>query len=493
MNSKLFADVRARIEREMVEAFIPSVAVGVAQHGRMIWTQVLGCADLERRIEATADTSYALASISKPMTATAIMFLAEQGELDLDRPINDYLDRRSQIRVWTGDPAAVTVRRIASHTAGLPVHGHFLRPDDAVPPLSVEESIRRYGNVVIPPGERFCYSNMGYGVLGHLIERCAGESYAEFMRRHVFLPLGMMRSSVPSEAPIDDFTAVRYDEGRPIPFYDMDHRGASAVYSSLYDMLRFGMFHLKQHLPDQKAILTDASIDAMQTAAVQLPPANTGGTHDGGARSYGLGWFIEQTSYGKQVSHYGAMGGTRTRLLLFPQHGLVIAAAANTGHRLPHTIHEDVLAALLPGLREVPAAHGNEGAAAHHDAPPAPLESHSLVPLEGDWRGYVHTDCGDVPFALSFRPSGDVHAQLGEQLTTLVNNISFREQRLTGKMAGMLETEDVQRRPHDVRHHLQIELHRRGEVLNGAVIAKCSNTLSHWAELKRVSAAHEDT
>merc|ERR1711964_671264 len=126
----------------------------------------------------------------------------------------------------------VTVRRVANHTSGLPLHYHFF-PEDGLAKPSMEESIRRYGNVVCPAGERYRYSNIGYGILDHLIERVSGMSYTEFMRREVFLPLGMTRASVDIEPGLDAYQVKRYtDDGLPLPFYDFDHSGASAVFCS---------------------------------------------------------------------------------------------------------------------------------------------------------------------------------------------------------------------------------------------------------------------
>src|SRR5262249_49348966 len=130
---------------------------------------------------------------------------------------------------------------------------------------SMDETILRYGNLVTAPGEKFEYSNLGFGVLDYVIARVSGRAYEDFMREEVFLKLGLTHTSVGIGPGLERYQAIRYGEdGLPIPFYDFDHRGASAIYASAHDLVRFGLFHLKAHLPDQKAILSDASIDAMQ-------------------------------------------------------------------------------------------------------------------------------------------------------------------------------------------------------------------------------------
>jgi len=483
VSSDGFAGVERRIQREMVDSGIPSVAIAVARHGEVLWEEAYGWADRERRIAATEHTMYSQASVSKPMTATGLMVLVERGTVDLDTPINRYLAADSQVKVWIGSPEEVTVRRVANHTAGLPRHENFYRSEEAYPRPPMEESIRRYGNVVAPPGERYRYSNFGYGILDHLIERLSGLTFADFMRREVFLPLGMTRTSVDIGPGLGDSAAVRYaEDGVPIPFYDFDHRGASAVYSSVHDLVRFGMFHLKQRQPDRKAILSDESIDAMQAPTADMAIVGTADRNLRPGSKYGIGWVIDDDDLGHRISHGGGMGGAATKLLMLPREGIVIAAAANTFCPLPYTIERDVLSALLPGYADKLAERDNEPSRPQTSVGP---DVRPIRELLGDWRGTVHTYQKDLPLTLSFKPSGDVHARLGEQLATLLNDVEFRDGRLTGKMCGSIGTADASRRPHHPLHHLEVDLKLRGDVLNGVVTAIAGNALGHWVELKK--------
>ena len=185
MSSDCFSGIKCRIQREMVDSGVPSVAIAVARHGEVLREEAFGWADRERRIPATEHTMYSQASVSKPITATALMVLVERGMVNLDTPINRYLAPDSQVKVWIGNPEEVTVRSVANHTAGLPRHENFYRSEEAYLRPPMEESIRRYGNVVTPPGERYRYSNFGYGILDHVIARTSGMSFADFMREEV--------------------------------------------------------------------------------------------------------------------------------------------------------------------------------------------------------------------------------------------------------------------------------------------------------------------
>ena len=464
-----FNDVRAFIRKQMIERNVPSVAVAVARDGRVIWEDGFGWADRENRIAATPHTIYSLASISKPITATGLMILKERGRVDLDRPVNDYLGE-AKIKVRVGNTADATVRRVANHTSGLPLHYQFFYEDEPYRAPSRDETIRRYANSVTAPGEKYQYSNLGYGILDYVIERVSGKSYAEFMRAEVFQPLGLTRMSVDIGPGLEKQQAVRYGgDGLPIPFYAFDHPGGSAIYASAHDLLRFAMFHLKAHLPDQKAILSDQAIDEMQRPTAQSGP-DTG---------YGVGWSTTIFPGNHPlVAHTGGMGGVATSLRLFPKEKIAIVVLTNSSSPAPHLISDEIVAALIPDAVRKPAAQ--------NQPPPEPVfkPTNELI---GVWKGMVHTYKEEIPFTLEIKPDGDAHTLLGNQLRTLLNRTDFKDGYLTGQMMSDIGTEDANR----TRYVLSLSLKLRGDVMNGAMTAqsmpgrRVGNALTHWVELKK--------
>jgi CubicO group peptidase (beta-lactamase class C family) len=480
-----FGRVRELIRSQLVERALPSLAVAVAHKRAIVWEEGFGWADREHQIPATPHTLYSLASISKPITTTGLMVLQQRGLIDLDRPIDEYLGD-AKLTARAGDAPGATVRRVANHTAGLPLHYQFFYADQPDRPPPFDETIRRYGNLITAPGERSQYSNLGYGLLDYLIARISGQSYADFMRREVFLPLGMAHASVDIGPGLEPYEAARYGaDGVRYPFYDFDHRGGSAVYCSAHDLARFGMFHLKAHLDDQKAILSDQAIDAMQvnTAAPGEP------------KGYGVGWSINDDERGyRSVAHSGGMGGVNTHLLLIPSEQLAIAVLANACSDLPFIVAAEIAATLLPRYAERLAAEQAEQPQA--DAGPEP----AFAPppeLLGDWQGTVHTYQGEIALKLWFKESGDIHAQLGRQLKTLVNHAALTNGLLGGRMLGTIGTEDAARRPHEI----QLDLKLRGRLLNGAIYAITPHqageggapdkrpgfAIGYWAELSKVT------
>lgn len=469
----------------MIEQGIPGMSVAVWKNGSILWEEGFGWADRERRVPATPHTPFALASLSKTLTATGLMTLVQAGKVDLDCPMDDYLgDDKLTARV--GDPAAVTVRRVANHTSGLAEGSQFFYGDQARDTPALSETIRRYGIVVAYPGERYLYSNVGYGVLGHAIAKVSGRSYADYMREEVFLPLGMTRSAVLVSAQLQPFAATRYMHGgEPIAAYGFGEPGSAAVYSSAHDLARFGMFFLGQRQPDQRAILSDQSIKRMTSDPV--PTLTRTGLVSG--KGYGVGLSIRQEGGYTIIGHDGSMTGTSTVFDLVPTEKLGLVVLANANEYAPWTLREKILRAMLPKWRE-PAAVADAPVVQGFTPTPA---------LLGVWQGNVHTYEGEQPIRLQVLVSGDVHVRIGEpdqsgmsslQQSALLNQVAFRNDELSGSTLAQIEVSDTQR----YRHTVSLRLKLRGDTLNGTASAISvygkqgiwTYALPYWTELKKV-------
>lgn len=467
-------NLRELINLKLVETGTASLAIAVAQDGEIIWEEGFGWANRESRIKADAHTMYSLASITKPITATGIMILKERGLIDLDRSINEYLGE-AKVKAYVGNAEDATIRRVANHTSGLPLHYQFFYEDEPYSKPSTDETIRRYANLLTAPGEKYQYSNLGYGLLDYVISRLSGKSYTDFVREEIFIPLNMTRASINIEPYLEEFQARRYGtDGRPIPFYDFDHRGGSAAFCSAHDLVRFGMFHLKAHLLDQRAIISDESIDEMQIGTAEI----------GDNKYYGIGWAICDDMMGyKCIWHNGGMGGVSTTLKLFPEEKIVIAVLSNSSSDVPEIICDKVLTTLLPKYSEKRSDLEKRVNKKQEEA------SNFFPPEEliGTWEGIIRTYKKDIPITFWIKESGDIHVKMGDQLKVLLNDVSFKDFKLTGKMVGDIETEDANRLP----YHLHVSLKLRGNVLNGAIMAislpmpRLGNALSHWIELEQ--------
>jgi len=476
--------VRDAAQRLIKERDVAGVAVAVARDGKVIWEEGFGWANREKMIPVTPNTMFSLASISKPITATGLMTLVQRGQITLDRPANDYLGV-SKLTGLAGDASGATVRRVLGHMAGLPLHYQFFYADEATRrPPTMDEAIARYGILVTAPGETFQYSNLGYGIIDYIISRVSGQSYADFMRTRVFLPLGLTHTSVDVPAALEPYAAERYwPDQKPVSFYSFDHMGASAVWSSVHDLVRFGMFHLKNRLPEQRAILADSSIDEMQKPVAL----------DAFGQQYGLGWLIHKSDRGHPLlEHSGGMPGVSTILNLYPRDNVVIAVLTNaSGGR--GDVADQAAGVVLSGYLDSLKAEKARG-----PRPPDPTKFTAPAELVGTWTGTIRTWARTLPFELEVRQDGEVQVQLGEaarpdgsnradaQLRALVNRVTWERGVLSGRFAGQIPAPDVSWVPHTIAFDLRLV----NGVLRGQASAQTSDTpvyfsVASYIELKR--------
>jgi CubicO group peptidase (beta-lactamase class C family) len=456
-----FSKARKLIQEQLAASYpplapVPSLSIAVARKGEVLWEERFGWADRENRIPATKDTMYYTASVAKIFTATALMVLHERKQLDLDRPVNDYLvGAKLHSPAW--NPAQATVRRVETHTAGLT---SFNAPQH----MSVDEMIGRYGILFWPPGEHFDYSNLGPIINEEVIARVSGQSYAEFMRSKVFGPLGLTHASVGFDPSLAQYTARSYHADPKLGIVPPQHGG---IYCSAHDLLRFGMFHLKTRAPGQKAILSARSIDAMQNETVDA----------GDNGRYGLGWWVEDNRFGyRSVLSQGGTDAAQAWLRLIPSEGIAVVLLCNAGNASANPIIDEILSALLPAYaenRKKPVAA--MGSPQHASRP--------LPPFVGSWKGIIKTLRSDIPLTLSISESGDVHVQIGSQPAAVLEKTRFNEKRLYGIIAGSLGVEQDGVSQAD---KVEFELYLRDGALKGAAVTRPNPELPFWTELNKL-------
>jgi CubicO group peptidase (beta-lactamase class C family) len=469
-----YAAARDFIRSQLAATSVPSVAVAVFRDGRIDWEEGFGWADREGRVEATPHTMYSLASISKSFTATGLMVLSAEKRIDLDRPVNDYLgDAKLTARI--GRAADATVRRVANHTSGLPFHVQFFYYDEPYRRPPMDLTILRYGNIISRPGARYNYSNLGYGILSEVLARQSHESYSNFMRASVFLPLGLTRTSVDIPETLKPFVASRYEtNGARLPYYDTDHPGASEVFSSAHDLIRFAAFHLKAHLPHQRPILDDAQLDAMHVASTRVNATD----------GYGVGFETSTKNGYPVISHGGAMPGVATQMLLVPDKGIAIVVLCNTwASGVVDDIADHIAKAVLPDWKATPEKSGF--------APP----EKPFVPtaeLTGRWVGHIAIPEGELHVVLDLRADGRMSAAIGHEPPTIINAAGLEDGKFTGQLATALETKDTRRYKHTVR----LVLRNEGDRLYGGAVALADPKdqhftagLTYWFDLSREKTA----
>jgi CubicO group peptidase (beta-lactamase class C family) len=438
-----FAKVRELISSGLEQRNIPSVSIAVSQKGRLVWEQSFGWADRERHIKASPDTVYSLASATKPMTATALMVLARAGKVDLDAPVERYVGQ-GQLTVYEGSAKDVTIRRLLHHTAGLPQHFNYFYSDEPDRPLALEETIRRFAIIVRPPGEVFQYANLGMAIIGHVIARVSGKPLAKFMKEDVYKPLGMTSALFDPDLLHPGNIAVEYDNrGAVVPFHTCDTPGAGNGYASVRDLIRFGMFHLKDHLKGQRRIFDDAAIDRMQTE-------KDGARHRAGENeAYGLGWFIGETANGTRVVwHEGGWTGASAMLKLVPSEDTTVAVLMNVfDTEFINRVTEETIGAALPGY----AVRGGQA-----DRAPASVAPPSIDLPAGTYSGEIRTFERAIPLILEKADGGEMQARIGDPASPprRVRDVPAAVPRGPGQLLfrfpGPLGDKDSGRCPHNI-------------------------------------------
>jgi CubicO group peptidase (beta-lactamase class C family) len=461
-----FSPVRKYITTRMTATSTPSMAVAVARGPDVLWEEGFGWIDRPGGTAATPDTLYYVASVTKAITATALMLLHERKQLDLDRPANVYL-RREKLRSphWNADEA--TVRQLATHTAGLTTF-------DSPTLLPAEEVVRRYGIVFWRPGDRYDYSNLGFGVIGQIIADVSGRSFQSFVHDELLRPLGMEHAWAGAMPQTRHPVAPRYSallRAFSPPLTEPTLPGASILFSSVRELLRFGMFHLQTRMP-RRPVLLAASIQGLQEPSV--PAGNT---------RQSLAWSVTENRRGYRALL--AQGGTfdsQAWLLLVPTEKIAVAVLANYGSAPATEAIDQILSALLPAYRE--SLSREEKSRASTSAPAATMN----VPPEfnGKWSGEIQTHRARLPLALTVLSTSDVDATLGQQATVRLSNVRFSANRLSGRLRGDLGIEDTGAAPYELR--LQLDL--RDEKLTGTAITYALEgyegpRLPFWVELKR--------
>ena len=476
-NALGLAGLETVMQEELTSRGLPSIAVTVMQGGEVIFDQALGFADRENGIQATTDTSYALASVSKIFTGVAIMTLVEAGHLDLDAPIDEYLGEQ-KLQVHVGDAREVTVRRVANHTAGLPLHYHFFYSDQAARRPPMDETIRKFGHVVAVPGERFDYSNLGYGLLDYVVERSSGKTYGEYLQESVFEPLDMTSSGTTTELAGLPQVAVPYGgHNKPLAPYDFDHRGASAVFTSTRDLARFGTWFL-----GQEGILS-AAARAEMTEVQPVP-------EEEGESTYGLGINVRRAGDELVFSHSGNMPGVSATLTMWPERDTVVAVAINSSvegslEALGRRVKVAGVLSRGGSLDDAPSAE-----ATPPGPPTGPAEAlpESMI---GAWDGAIQTDLGPTRLRLVLEGDGTMSARVegGEPQPVQPYGVS-NGMYLLALPTIQIATPEAQRYPHGVL----LKLVPRSDHLSGSATAfgapgvfPMGSALSYWVDLSRSS------
>jgi CubicO group peptidase (beta-lactamase class C family) len=314
------ADKLAEVEKAITAAMstqnIPGLSVAVVTGHKLVWSNGYGLADLENFVPAKARTAYRLGSISKPVTAAAVMQLAERGKIDLDAPVQKYCPAFPE-KQWP-----VTARQLLGHTSGV---RHYKSDAEFASTRhfgGVAEGLDMFKNdpLLFEPGTRYQYTTHGYAVLGCAVEGASGMKFDQYLHENVFKPARMDRMQV------DDVFEIIPNRAQG---YQKNQKG---------ELRNSGLADTSYKIPGGGFISTVEDLAmfavAMQTGAlVKKETLNQmwvkQKTRDGKETTYGLGWAVTERGSMKEVSHGGAQQRVSTYLYMLPEKGIAVAVMAN--------------------------------------------------------------------------------------------------------------------------------------------------------------------
>jgi CubicO group peptidase (beta-lactamase class C family) len=339
------ARIDARAAEELTKSGVPGLALAVGRDGAVVYEQGFGFADLENKVPATSRTRFRTASIAKPITAVAVLRLAERGKLDLDAPV------RGLVPEWPEKHAPITCRQLLAHLGGV---RHYAKPGEAEGTrryLSLVESLDIFKDDALlhAPGTKHHYTTIGYTLLGLAAERAAKQPFETLLASEVFETAGMKDSGVDhhalliegrargyvklgqrQHAALPEHLRARAQPGTMIndALHDTSMKvPGGGLSSTAPDLVRFGLALLAGTL------LRDETRAAMWTRQK---------TTDGKEIGYGLGFAVGQAAGTPMISHSGGQSGTSCLLVILPEKRLVLAAMTNLRGYAPRDLLRDV-------------------------------------------------------------------------------------------------------------------------------------------------------
>ena len=340
--------LRSRVVELCVEHKLIGAAVGVVRDQALAWSHGFGFADLETEQPPDEHTVFRIGSITKTFTATAIFQLRDEGKLQLDDPIEQYIPEFSAVQARKGSVEAVTLRRLLCHHSGI----MFESPGNQWETLefpSMEEimAILPQVGVVIEPDSAFKYSNLGFALLGEVVTRVSRRPYEEYVRGEILEKLDMNSSVFELTESLSSRMATGY-ELRPYedlpktapPYTANGYAAGGQLYSTVTDLAKWLVFQFRNDVSEDEStqVLADRSLKEMQRAQFLEPGWRAG---------YCLPWTAKAVGEDVYLGHGGAVPGFLTRIDFNPERRLGVIVLTNTdGHSASASMAQEIIKAV---------------------------------------------------------------------------------------------------------------------------------------------------
>jgi CubicO group peptidase (beta-lactamase class C family) len=330
-DTDLSRELDREIERVFHESDAPGLAVAVVKDMELVYATGFGVMNLKTGEEVTPRTLFHMASITKPFVATSMVQLLEQEKLYLDDPIVEYLP---YFEMKDERYATLTIRQFLTHSSGMPDVEDYCWDKPEYDEGALERYVRSLTDqeLLFEPGEKFTYSNMAFEVLGDLIAKVSGQSFADYVKEHILQPLDMNDSSIL----IRDVDPALLANGHVKGWfgrtrvtkhyaYNRSHGPSSCLYSNVVDMSRWAIANMNRGELEGRRILDELSYELLWTPAIEGVRVSG----DNRPVHIGLSWFLSERAGNQIVSHGGRDTGYRANFVLYPDVGGAIILLSN--------------------------------------------------------------------------------------------------------------------------------------------------------------------
>jgi len=335
-------------ERYHQERQTPALAYGVIVDGELVAAKAFGLANREKRLEATPETPFRIASMTKSFTALAVLKLRDEGKLSLDDLVARWIPELAAWRGPTADSEPLRIRHLMTHSAGFPEDNPWGDQQLGISDAELNAWLRKGFPFSTAPGTAYEYSNYGFALLGRIVQNAAKRPYREYLEKEILQPLGMKDSTLePAEAAN---AAVGYrPNGNVEPSLRHGAFGAmGGLVTTTRDLARYIAFQLDAYPPrdgEDKGPMRRASRREMQTLWRYSGTQAVGAQIRSGGYGYGLR-IVHDCAFGHVVSHGGGLPGFGSNMTWLPEHGIGIVSMTNLTYAGPASAAMEALTEL---------------------------------------------------------------------------------------------------------------------------------------------------